>query len=504
MPKFPLSRVIPAAGLMALSCVCLPAFGSYAIYVGKNLTTDGSVLIGGSGDEVSSHWLEIVPGAGHPEGTTIAVGVTAEAEFPGRMIEIPQARRTFRFLTMNYSDYKGFPAPLTNGGLNEHNVAARDVWSPSRAELVAMTPNPQSGPQYSDLSRIAMQRARSAREAVEIIGALIDTHGYSTYGGNSHMFADPDEGWVLIEFAGGKGLWIAERLGPDEVRMSYPGYIGKIPLDFNARDDFMGSRNFISFAVEQGWYDPAAGKAFDVNKVYSVGEGRYPRSAMEQELREAAPIDLRRMMDAVRDPRISKDTTGYGQVAQLHARGRPEMNLLWVAPTGSVTSPFIPYRIGVQRIAPQFGKHRYLTKGEASAFLTRDWQIQEATEFAGRLFKRLMYYTCDHPQRFLPEVKEALTAFENRLIAEQDAVAATSEALFAAGKRELALEFLTDYSERAGQDALALGHALLGSIEARTELLYGLRRPEGDTMSGMDTPGVSCGESTQEARDDRP
>ncbi len=486
------SRALPAVGLVALSCFCPSAFGSYAIYVGKNLTQDGSVLIGGSGDEVSSHWLEIVPAATHAEGATMAVGVTAEAQFPGRKIEIPQARQTFRFLTMNYSDYRGFPAPLTNGGLNEHNVAARDVWSPSRAELVAMTPNPQTGPQYSDLSRIAMQRAHSAREAAEIVGALIDAHGYSTYGGNSHMFADSSEGWVLIEFAGGKGLWIAERLGPDEVRMSYPGYIGEIPLDFHARDDFMGSQNFISFAVEQGWYDPAAGQPFDVNAVYSVGKEKYPRSAMERELRDAAPIDLRRMMDAVRDPRISKDSTGYGQVAQLRDGGRPEMNLLWVAPTGSVTSPFIPYRIGVQRIAPQFGKHRYLTKGEASAFLTRDWQIQEATEFAGRLFKRLMYYTCDHPQRFLPEVTEALTAFENRLIAEQDAVAATSEALIAAGKREMALDYLTDYSERAGQDALQLGHALLGSIEARTELLHGLRRPEAGAMSGMDTPGVSC------------
>jgi dipeptidase len=479
---------------VVLCCISPPAFASYAIYVGKNLTTDGSVLIGGSGDEVSSHWLEIVPETTHLKGATIAVGVTAEAAYPGRMIEIPQAAQTFRFLTMNYSDYKGFPAPLTNGGLNEHNVAARDVWSPSRAELVAMTPNPQSGPQYSDLSRIAMQRARTAREAVEIIGVLIDTYGYSTYGGNSHMFADENEGWVLIEFAGGKGLWIAERLGPDEVRMSYPGYIGEIPLDFRSGDDFKGSKNFISFAVEQGWYDPAAGKPFDVNAVYSAGKESYPRSALEQELRGAAPIDLRRMMDAVRDPRISQDSTGYGQVAQLRDRGRPEMNLLWIAPTGAVTSPFIPYRIGVQRIAPQFGKHRYLTKGEASAFLTGDWQIQEATEFAGRLFKRLMYYTCDHPQRFLPEVKEALTAFENKLIAQQDAVAATSEALFGAGRRELALDYLTSYSERAGQDALTLGHALLGSIEARTALLFGLRRPKGETMSGMNTPRVSCHE----------
>jgi len=110
---------------------------------------------------------------------------------------------------MNYSEYLGFPAPLTNGGLNEYGVAARDVWSPSRQDLAKMTPNPQHGPNYSDLSRIAMERAHTAREAVEIVGQLIDKYGYSTYGGNSHMFADSQEGWVLIDFAGGKGLWIS-------------------------------------------------------------------------------------------------------------------------------------------------------------------------------------------------------------------------------------------------------------------------------------------------------
>ena len=177
-----------ALGLLAVSATGAQA--SYAIYVGKNLTEDGSVLIGGSGDEVSSHWLEIVPARHFPDGTTISVGVDETANMPGQLIEIPQATRTNRYLTMNYSDYEGFPPPITNGGLNEHNVAGRDVWSDSRPELVAMTPNPQKGPSYSDLSRIAMERATSAREAVEIIGKLIDEYGYSTYGGNSHMFAD--------------------------------------------------------------------------------------------------------------------------------------------------------------------------------------------------------------------------------------------------------------------------------------------------------------------------
>ena len=468
------------------------SFSSYAIYVGKNLTEDGSVFIGGSGDEVSSHWLEVVPARNHADGATISVGVTGEANMPGTFIDIPQARHTYRYLTMNYSEYLGFPPPLTNGGLNENNVAGRDVWSPSRSELVAMTPNPQTGPQYSDLSRIAMERARTAREAVEIIGGLIDKHGYSTYGGNSHMFADENEGWVFLDFAGGQGLWIAERLGPDDVRMSYPGYIHEIPLDFQDSDDYLGSGNFISFAVDQGWFDPDSGEPFNVTGIYGGSPERSPRSDMERELWAAAPIDLRRMMNAVRDPRISMDSTGYGQVAQLKDNGRSDMNLLWIAPTQSVTAPFIPYWIGVQKIAPQFGKHRYLTKGEARKFLTTDWQIQEATEFAGRTFKRLMYYTCDHPQKFLPEVTEALTAFENRLMSEQDTVAESANALFDAGKDELARAYLTRYSWESGKEALQLGNALLASIEARTRELYGFRTPQSDSVSEYGGKRVDC------------
>jgi len=476
----------------AATLLCAESQASYAIYVGKHLSKDGSVLIGGSGDEVSSHWLEVMSSTEYPPGATMTVGVTEDASLPGKYIEIPQVGRTFRYLTMNYSEYEGFPPPLTNGGLNEHNVAGRDVWSPSRPELVAMTPNPQTGPQYSDLSRIAMERARTAREAVEIIGALIDEYGFSTYGGNSHMFADENEGWVLLNFAGGQGLWIAERLGPDDIRMLYPGYIREIPLDFRDSDAYMGSDNFISFAVDKRWYDINSGQPFDVTKVYGVDEEPYLRSEMEDELRAAVPIDLRGMMNAVRDPRISGDATGYGQVAQLRDNGRAEMNLLWIAPTGSITAPFIPYRIGVQSIAPQFGKHRYLTKGEATRFVTHDWQIQEATEFAGRTFKRLMYYTCDHPGTFLPEVTDALTAFENRLIDEQQTVVATAGTLFAANEDELAKQYLTKYSWQRGAEGLRLGNALLASIEARTEVLFGLRRPEGDEVSATTYRRVNC------------
>lgn len=478
--------------------LALPVEGSYGIYVGRELTADGSVLLGGTGEEVSSHWLEIVPAREYPDGATIAVGVDERASYPGTFIEIPQVRRTAKYITMNYSDYEGFPPPLTNGGLNEHGVAARDIWAPSRRELAAMTPALQRGPNYSDLSRIAMERARSAREAVEIIGSLMDEYGYSTYGGNSHLFADADEGWVVLNFAGGQGLWIAQRLGPDEIRMSYPGYIHEVPLDFRERDDWMGSANFISFAEEQGWWRAGAGVPFDANAVYGNGEGRSKGvRIIEARLREYAGsggVTLRQMLDTVRDPLISSDAAGYGQVAHLRRRDpHPRLRILWVAPTGSVTAPFVPYWIAGTRVLPEFGKHRYLTRGQASTFVRPDFAVQEASRFAGRLFKRLMYYSCDAPARFLPEVTEALSAFEDRSMAQLPGVEARALALYQAGEPAMARAVIDDYSSSRARAALALGDALLGSIEARHRLL--VAEPEAvsmDTIGTRNGPYVNC------------
>jgi hypothetical protein len=89
-------------------------------------------------------------------------------------------------------------------------------------------------------------------------------------------------------------------------------------------------------------------------------------------------------------------------------------------------------------------------------------------------------------------VTEALTAFEDRLITEQAQVVDTAETLFAANKTGLALDYLTEYSATRGAEALALGNALLDSIEARTRVLYGYRAPEGDVVSRLSYDRVDC------------
>ncbi|MDA0567915.1 C69 family dipeptidase [Streptomonospora sp. S1-112] len=490
---------------------------SIAFYVGRNLTADGSVLVGGFGHEPSSHWLEIVDRQEHPEDATVTVGATGEALIPGRLTEIPQAERTAKYITMNYSEFAGFPAPLTNGGLNEHQVAARDVWSDSRPELVEMTPTPQEGPQYSDLSRLAMERATSAREAVEIVGGLIDEYGYTTYGGNSHLFADENEGWVLVEFAGGQGLWAAERLGPDDVRVSYPGYITDFPVDYADDPDFMGSPNLVDFAEERGWFDSEGRDTINLQEVYGTpfpgppGDDadapfRYP-PRLEDELRAMAPMRLEDMLRMVRDPRWSDDRSGYGQVARLRG-GLPHRDLasLWVAPTAAVTAPYIPWHIGAEGVPPEYSQHRYLTADAASTYVDPDHAHLEATRYPVRIFKRLMYYTCEHPEEFLGEVTAALEGFEAQTLAQLEDVEAEAAASYAAGDAAEAREALTDFSSERAMAALDLGEHLVEDVERRTKEKWGIRMPTQEPPEGVTARAESLdpnltGEGVVTARD---
>lgn len=133
--------------LVTSALLISPTLASYAFYVGKDLTADGSVMIGGTGEEVSSHWLQLFPAKDHPPNSTITVGVTEDAILPGELIQIPQVNHTYRYLSMEYSDYEGFPAPLTNGGLSEKGIAVRDVWY----EMLIT----ESTPIYADLKMLA-------------------------------------------------------------------------------------------------------------------------------------------------------------------------------------------------------------------------------------------------------------------------------------------------------------------------------------------------------------
>ena len=455
---------------------------SYAIYAGRNLTAEGHAWLAGYGDEPSSHWLEIVPRMTHLPGSTFRAGVGDTADLPGVRIDVPQVGETFRHLRASYSYYKGVPAPITNGGLNEHGVAVRDVWSPSRPELVAMTPKDQKGLNYSDLARVCLERATSARHGVELMGELIAEHGEASYGGNSHLVADSIEAWVVIQFAGGKGLWAAERLGPDSIRASRPGYIHEIPVNEPGHPDYLYSPNLVSFAREMGWYKDGP---FDVNAIYGDGKGRWEGVAwIESEMRERAArpekIGLADMIWAIRTGKLTGDSAGYGQVVPLTEPESSSLRMMWHAPIGSVAAPFAPVFMGQDNVPPEFAKHRYLTTGEDHRFMDprRDQsfgpdvvsqvnQAVEGTRSAVHECKRLMYLMLQDADRFVPEVTRALEESEARLATETARMHKLAEALAAAGNQADACHVLDYFSNTELRRGLDLVIALSASIEAR-------------------------------------
>ncbi len=455
---------------------------SYAIYIGRNLTSDGHAWLAGYGDEPSSHWLEVCPRAAHAAGTTFSAGVGATADLPGERIEVPQAPETFRHIRVSYSFYKGVPAPITNGGLNEHGVAVRDIWSPSRDELTAMTAKDQRGLNYSDLARVCLERATSARHGVELMGEMIARHGEATYGGNSHLIADSNEAWVVIQFAGSKGLWAAERLGPDSVRASRPGYIHQIPVDQPGHADFLYSPNLVSFAREMGWYEDGP---FDVNTIYGDGKGRWAGVAwIEEEMRARAArpekVGLADMIWAIRTGKLTGDSAGYGQVVPLTDPTSSSLRMMWHAPIGAVAAPFAPVFVGQENVPPEFRMHRYLTTGEDHRFMdphrdenfgiditSRASQATEATRSAVHECKRLLYLMVQDPDRFVPEVTRALEESEANLAGRTEQMTGLAEKLVAAGENLHACHLLDYFSCNELRRGLDLVIALSASIEMR-------------------------------------
>jgi dipeptidase len=475
------NRVLCALLLLAGSQAC---HASLFLYVGKNLTQDGNVMVAGFGDEPSSHWLSVVPRQKYPKGATVSVGGTSTALLPGELIDIPQVRETFSYIAMNYSYYRGLPGPLVNGGLNEYGVAVRDVACTSRHELVEMTPKNQRGLNYSDVARIALQRARTAREALDIAVGLIKRYGDFTYGGNSHLFADSNEGWVLLEFAGGKGLWVAHRLGPNDIWADWRGqhdigFVQTLPTDWRHSRDYLASDNFVSFAVKQGWYKPGENRPFNVMDVYSTANYGGPATAqelrrVEAAVRAAAPkVDVSLLMQLMHS--VGRDSSGYGQVADLRPNVTPAMRTLWVAPGPPLTAAFVPWRLGVDSILPEYQEHRYLTAGEERQSINAAERGVESTHFADRAVKRLLYLVSEHREAFLPEVTAALDGFESHELAREGDIERTAQVLLSAHEDTLARRYLTEQANWDAADGLRLMESLADGIEARTKAQYGIR-----------------------------
>lgn len=258
--------------------------------VTRGASVDGSVMVSHSDDnDLADQSIVFVPARDWPEGSLRPVYASAVANgelpqfnafFVPRLADaqrapgyahvgaprsiplghIPQAKHTFAYLDGNY------------GIMNEHGLMFGECTDGS---FVANDPEPGRRIFYSsELARVALERCRTAREAIRLMGELIETYGY--YGtGETLPMADKDEAWVM-EMApspeGVGGLWVAQRV-PD-------GHFFVAANEFRIREiipgnpDQMYGNSLMEVIERAGWRSPKD-PSRPLDWLTSVSHGEY-------------------------------------------------------------------------------------------------------------------------------------------------------------------------------------------------------------------------------------
>ena len=135
-----------------------------------------------------------------------------------------------------------------------------------------------------------------------------------------------------------------------------------------------------------------------------------------------------------------------------------------------------------------------MTADAASTFLDPDFQFQEATDFAGRIYKQALYYTCSDPETFLPIVQDMLHGFENASYADLSWVERSAGLLVQNEQREDALDLLTFYAHTRAEKALGLGKTMVDALGAYIKLTGRFRSPSGSRINdpGLGAETVNC------------
>ena len=203
--------------------------------VGKKASADGSVFISYSADSYGmSGFVAHFPAAVYPEGTMRYIYNWDSGEYLG---QIREARQTYNVL----------------GNINEHQVAIAETTFGGREELVDTT----GVIDYGNLIYLALQRSRTAREAIDVMAALVAEYGYYS-SGESFSIADPNEAWIM-EMVGKAGkekgaVWVAIRI-PDDCISAHANQARIRKFDMKDKENVRYSKDVIKFARKMGYFD---------------------------------------------------------------------------------------------------------------------------------------------------------------------------------------------------------------------------------------------------------
>lgn len=203
--------------------------------VGKAASKDGSVICTYNADDYGMFiGLCHYPAAKHAKGEMRKVIDWDTKEYHG---EIPEAPETYNVI----------------GNINEYQVTIGETTYGGREEMVDST----GILDYGSLIYIALQRSKTAREAISVMTTLAETYGYNSEG-EAFTICDPNEAWIMEMMGKGPGskgvVWVAMRI-PDNAICAHANQsrIGK----FNMKDkkNVIYSKDVVKFARSKGWFD---------------------------------------------------------------------------------------------------------------------------------------------------------------------------------------------------------------------------------------------------------
>ena len=233
--------------------------------VGKKASADGSVICSYSADSYGMfQGLAHYPAAKHQKGDMRKVYEWDTNKYLG---EIAEAEETYNVI----------------GNINEWQVTIGETTFGGREEMADST----GIIDYGSLIYITLQRAKTARQAIDIMTSLVEQYGYYSEG-ETFTICDPNEAWIM-EMMGcgsdrkvekGRTVWVALRI-PDDMICGHANQSRITRFDMkgakangqwsmvNGKGDVLWSKNVVSYARKMGWFS-GKDEEFSYNAAYAA------------------------------------------------------------------------------------------------------------------------------------------------------------------------------------------------------------------------------------------
>ena len=240
MKKFYLILALCSAWVAGLACT--------NFLVGKDASVDGSTMVSYAADSYALYgFLHHSPAADYAEG---AVREVKDWDTGKPLCTIPQVAHTYNVV----------------GNMNEHQLTIGETTWGGRAELET-----GEGIDYGSLIYIALERCKTAREAIKCMTDLVAEYGYAS-SGETFSIADPNEVWMMELIGKGKvekgAVWVATRV-PDDCIAAHANQARFTTINFKDKANWMWSKDVVKFARKQGYYTGKKDEDFNFQEAYA-------------------------------------------------------------------------------------------------------------------------------------------------------------------------------------------------------------------------------------------